>query len=88
MRFLRDLLEREPQTTDGPDQPVEWHGSSLILAKPPDPHTHHDYLGNPVHDWTEKRVTAIWATCNNCGRTELRPNHRGPIKGTKRKRAK
>lgn len=88
MNFLRRLWEQEPKHPEPVDRAIEWQGTSLILTPPPDRHSHHDYLGNPLHNWAEKRVTAIEAVCKECGRTELQPNHRGRVKGQRSKSAK
>ena len=89
MSFLRRLFEQEPKTPDPPEQQIFWPDPQAHrLAVRPVPHTRSDYLGNPIHSWSEKRVTAIWATCEECDRTELRPNHPGRVKGQRSKSAK
>ncbi len=77
-----DLLKRfwdrpEPEPIEPADTPIYEPGRGLPLQN-----------GTPsfhYHDWAEKRIQAIEATCE-CGVVELHRDHRGPLKGSSKTR--
>lgn len=96
MSFITRLLKhQEPEVNDPIDTPLPLAETyeprdlgriefpTMRRATRTFTHKHHDGFGEPLHDWKEKRVQVIEATCTECGHVELHQDHRGRLKGSK-----
>lgn len=78
MSLLKRLFGPEAEPKDPIDTPIP-HANDMTFGENRVAH----FENRHNHAWAEQRVTAIEATCTECGVVELHPNHRGRIKSQK-----